>query len=326
MDSPLPRRLLSIPAVTVALPLLILLAPIGVTVGFGLDLLTGQWRFPTIRLWLFAIVFVAHEWIGLAEAARLWITGGFGRKVDYRRHQDIQGWWTTSLLRWAGRLLGLRLDLDDLSAIPEGDVLILSRHASMIDAIVPAFVFAGALQRPCHYVMNKELRWIPNIDVYGGRLGNHFIHRTGDRERQIQDIGRLAESAQPNSALVIFPEGTYATAEAKKRVQLSLERRQDHRSAALNTELSVLLPPRPAGTLALLDHRPDAPVVILGHVGLEGLAELSGLRRHLPAKRTVKVRWWTIERNEVPDDVAQRTDWLEDQWRSLDRWVAKELG
>lgn len=318
------RRLGTISAIAVGLPALIASGPLIALLGVAADLRSGHRGLPTVRLWLFGVVFLAHEWIGQIYAIFLWVTGGFGRRLHHGRHRGMQSWWVASLFRWARRLLGVEVELDDLSDLPNGELVVLSRHASMVDALIPALIWASTLNRPVHYVLKKELRFIPNIDVYGHRLGNHFVDRVGDRDAEVAAIAGMARGARPRSALVIFPEGTYATEAAKKRIQLSLERRGETGRAKLNKELRYLLPPRPGGALALLDERPTAPVVIVGHVGLEGLAELDGLRRHLPSKRKVCVRWWIIDRADVPDDDEGRKSWLDNEWRKLDQWVASQ--
>ena len=315
------RRLISLALVLIGLPVLVVLTPVAVAIFVVLDLATGLRKLPSVRLWLFAIVFLIHEWLSQIAALGLWISGGLGRRLNHAHHRAVQSWWTGSLLQWARRLLNVQLDLGDVSTMPGGEVVVLSRHASMVDAVLPAHLFANKLGRPCHYVMKKELRWLPSIDVFGHRLGNHFVDRSGDRAKEVADIARLATHAQPGAALVIFPEGTYATPESKARVQASLERRNDERGLALNAGLRLMLPPQPAGSLALFAERPDAPVVILGHVGLEGLAKLSGLRQHLPATSPVVVRWWVTERNQIPDSIQ----WLDEQWLTLDRWVQDQL-
>lgn len=318
------RRLGSIPAIVFGLPALVVSGPIIVVLGSLADLRSGHRGLPSLRLWLFGIVFLIHEWIGQAYALFLWVTGGFGRRLHHRRHRGMQAWWVASLFRWARRILNVEVELDDLSTLPDGELVVLSRHASMVDALIPALIWASTLKRPVHYVLKKELRFIPNIDVYGHRLGNHFVDRVGDRDTEVAAIADMARGARPHSALVIFPEGTYATEKTKQRIQTSLERRGETARAALNEELNYLLPPRPGGALALLNERPDAPVVIVGHVGLEGLAELDGLRKNLPSKRRVQVRWWVVDRVDVPADEEGRKAWLDDEWRKLDRWVTSQ--
>lgn len=321
------RRLLSIPAVIIALPLVVVSAPLWVPFTILADLASRLFRFPTLRLAVFAVIYLIHEWLGLLAALGLGLLelGGWrrsdavGRTGTYRR---VQAWWATSLLKWAGRLLGVSFDLPDLATLPRRGFLMLSRHASMVDAVLPAMVVTGGLGRFVHYVIKAELQWDPNLDVFGHRLGNYFVTRDGDGQAESEAIHRLGTDSLPDAALVIFPEGTYATPDSRSRVRASLVRSGPPELVALADELTNLLPPKPAGSLALMDAQPDHDVVIFGHVGLEGVAELSGLRRRLPLVDPIVVRWWSHPRADVPTDDDARVEWLNEQWLALDVWVA----
>ncbi|MGH1503091.1 MAG: 1-acyl-sn-glycerol-3-phosphate acyltransferase [Acidimicrobiales bacterium] len=305
----------------VALPLLVLVAPFALPAVVVVDLVTLRLRLPTPRLYALLIVFLCLEWVGQSKAAVIWLRGRLGADT-YDDNRRVQGWWAGALIRWADRLLGLRLDLPDLDTIPDGDVIVLSRHSSMLDAIVPAWIFPGPLDRPVHYVLKRELLWVANIQVFGRRLRNHFVRRGGpDTAAEIAAITAMAEAAEPDAGFVIFPEGTYGSAANIARIRASLERRDDTDTLALANELEATLPPKAAGSLALMAARPEAPIMILGHVGLEPLADLKGLRRSLPTRDPVVVRWWIHDAADLPTDDIGRTAWVEDRWRELDRWV-----
>ena len=316
------RRILSITSVFLLVPLLIVLTPVAFVVGSLIDLLGRRRALPTFRLWLFAIVFVVHECVVSVYAGWLWLRGGFGRSLDIPHHSRVQGRWVGSLLTWAGRLLDVRVQWPDPANFPDGKILVLSRHASMVDAVIPAHLFPSRLHRPVHYVLKRELRWLPSIDVYGHRLGNHFVDRDGDTEREVAAIVDLYERAEPNAGVVIFPEGTYSTPKRRQRVMASLQRKGDTELLDFASSLDHLLPPKPAGALALLRRADD--VVIFGHVGLEGMAEFSGLRTHLPLTSPVLTRAWPYHIADLPKLDAARGGWLRDQWADLDAWVAEQ--
>lgn len=316
------RRLFSIGAVGFGLPLWILLTPVWAVVAVIADMIGRLWRFPTVRLCLFLAVYLVHEWIAVILATWLWLTGSFGHRLDLGTHRAVQAWWGSSLLRWAGRLLSVHFDFGD-TEFPEGRFILLSRHASMVDAVIPSLLVTGKLRRFAHYVIKRELRWDPALDLFGTRLGNHFVARGRDTKREEESINGLAVGALPRSGLIIFPEGTYATVETRARVLQSLKRHGDATAVAEAEALQVLLPPKPAGTLALLRGRPDADVVIVGHVGLGGVAQLRGLRRRLPLRDPVIVRWWVHPRAELPSTEDDLVRWLNDRWRELDRWVVE---
>lgn len=320
------RRAISFTVILLGLPALLLALPFIIVVGGLIDLVGGLRQLPTVRLALYALVYLVHEWVGLIVAAALRLAE-LTRIVDARseaqfdRYRRMQAWWSSSLLDWARRLLNVRFDLDDLSEFPENGFIVLSRHASMVDAVLPAVLVSKDLKRYVHYVLKQELQWDPNLDVYGHRLGNYFVSRDGDGDSEADAIGRFALTTRPRSATVIFPEGTYATPGRQERIRASLARRGEDELLALATELRHLLPPKPAGTLALLDNRPDHDVVVMGHVGLEGVTD-AGLRHRLPLRHPVTVRWWVHPRSTIPATDEERIAWLNEQWRTLDRWVA----
>jgi hypothetical protein len=90
-------------------------------------------------------------------------------------------------------------------------------------------------------------------------------------------------------------------------------------------KLQHLLPPKPAGALTLLANRPDADVVVVGHVGLEGVAELKGLRSRLPLEHPVAIRWWSYQRRELPSTPDHLEGWLQQRWIEVDQWVTGHL-
>ena len=316
------RRLISISLVFVLLPLFIVLMPVAFVFGTITDLIGGRRALPTFRLWLFAIVFMMHEWVVAPYAGWLWLKGGLGRSMDIPRHRQIQEAWVGSLLRWALRLLDVTVSWPDAKPLPDSKIVVLSRHASMIDAVIPAHHFGHRLHRPIHYVMKRELRWLPSIDIYGHRLANHFVDRRGNTEHEVASIIEMIESAEPNACIVIFPEGTYATPTNRDRVLASLDKRGDNGLLEFARRLNYLLPPKPAGALALLQRTKD--VVIFGHVGLEGVAELNGLRQHLPAKRPILTEAWHFRIEDLPDEDDARVAWLRGQWLDLDSWVGEQ--
>lgn len=316
------RRLISISLVIILLPVCIVLTPIALLYSLVSDLRGGRTGLPTFRLWIFTIIFVVHEWIVIFLSGLLWLRGGFGRSIDLTLHSQIQGRWVGSLLRWAGRLLNVSVEWPDSESFPDGKIVVLGRHASMIDAVIPAHLFPSRLGRPVHYVLKRELMWLPSIDIFGHRLGNHFVDRNGDTDQEVAAIVELVENAEQDAGIVIFPEGTYATPGTRRKVLASLERRGDAELIKLANQLTYLLPPKPAGAIALLQRVED--VVIFGHIGLEGVAEFKGLRRNLPATHPILTRAWTFHVADLPDLDDARVEWLRERWIALDAWVAEQ--
>ena len=272
--------------------------------------------------------YLAWEAVAVVAAAVLWVATGFGRGVDrawsQSAHAALQSTWVDSILRVARRMLRLDLDIegaDELGTAPaDGPLIVLCRHASMVDTLVPAKLLFDRGYR-VRYVLKDELLWDPALDIIGHRLPNCFVDRSStDKAAELDAIGALAAGAGPGEALVIFPEGTRWSPEKRHR---AIERlRTDDPAAAERAErLTSTLLPRPAGTLALLAGRPDADVVIVSHTGLEGLAGPKDALRLLPLRRPMQVSFRRVRRGEVPDSPDAQRDWLLDQWTQVDDWI-----
>ncbi len=330
----LPKRSVGALGVIALLPLTVLTAPIWLVVAIVVDLVTGLRRLPTVRLGLFAIVYMSYGWVALVTALYLWLGAGFGRSLHQpgamNKHRIIQRWWGGSLLSWARRLLNVRLEFADTADLPDGTFILASRHASMVDAILPIPLVTGRLDRFIHYILKDELRWDPAIGSYGPRLNSVFVARGRDTSGDLARIRSMALNAQPNAAIVIYPEGTYATRANRKRILASIRRKTDSGEMAPEAlkqaeALNHLLPPKTLGITELQNAMPDAPIVLMGHVGLEGVAELHGLRQRLPLTQPVQVRWWVFDPGDVPADDDAFESWLNNAWVALDSWVGEQL-
>ena len=87
--------------------------------------------------------------------------------------------------------------------------------------------------------------------------------------------------------------------------------------------LKHTLPPRPAGTLALLEDRPDIDVVFMAHTGLESANRLEDFVAGALYKRKVKMKFWRVPAAEIPKDPEEQKLWLHAEWSKMDRWVAE---
>ena len=326
------RRAVSVPAVVFGLvvvaPLLVAALPLLAT----FDLLRGERRLPRARLAVFGIWYLAWEVAAVLAAVGLWVATGFGRRThsewSQARHAALQAAWVTSILGAAQRILDLDLDVEGSDClVPDADahsagapLIVLCRHASMVDTLVPAKLLFDQGYR-VRYVLKDELLWDPALDIIGHRLPNCFIDRSSpDMAAEIDGIGALAAGAGPNEALVIFPEGTRWSPEKRERAIARLRETEPARAERAE-RLVATMPPRAAGTLALLAGRPDADVVIVSHTGLEGLAGPGAALRLLPLRRPMQVSLRRIARSDVPDGAAAQTAWLLDQWDQVDAWI-----
>lgn len=310
------RRAFSIPFGLSIAPLMAVFSPIVFPILILIDVFTAPRRLPLTRLGAMAVAFAFHEWLAVALYLRARTHSGDDR---FELMRKAMGTWTSSLLRWLGITLGVRVDWGDFETMPRGHPLIIARHASNVDAILPAVLFARHLKRPAHHVLKHTLRWAPSMDLFGPPLGNYFVSRGKNTDAELRQLERLAELIRPEGSLVIFPEGTFATGEKRNKIRASLERKGEHEAVALTDELQALLPPKPAGVLTLLNARPDVVPTVLAHRGLDNVASFKGLWSSVPLRDPVVVRWWPTA--PPPSNHEYRVRWLQNEWRRADRWV-----
>lgn len=323
------RRSRSLPAVVGLAALSVLLAPLLVPAAVLVDLLRRRPALPTLRLWGFLVQFLLLELAAVSAAAVLWLAFGAGRFLGTDRavavHGRVQWWWAGQVLAAARRTLGLRFDEQDVAPCTPGPVIVLGRHSSYGDALLPAVLFGTRHRLQLRYVIAKGLAWDPALDLFGHRLRNHFVDRAAPTGSELLAIGRLARGMDTDDAAVIFPEGQFPTEARRDRV-LERLRRDDPAAAERAARLRHLLPPRPGGVLALLGGAPaGTDVIILGHAGFEGFSTVGELWRNVPMRRPVAVRTWRVRAAEVPSDRKARVEWLTARWEELDGWIDDEL-
>ncbi|MFM8302929.1 MAG: 1-acyl-sn-glycerol-3-phosphate acyltransferase [Actinomycetota bacterium] len=273
------RRFLSVPGLYLLGIALVLALPLWLPITLAVDLVTAPRRLPRTRLMGFAVWWAWLEIMGLTYAGWLFLTG---RAHALPANFALQRWWANGLV--VGLRLTCRLTLEPrhLEVLTPGPVIVLPRHASLADALLSAWFVTrpGLLPR---YVLKRELLVDPCLDVAGNRIPNHFLDRQAvDSQPELDAIRALATEVDgPDDCMVIFPEGTRANPEKRARGLARIAERSPERAARLGA-LRHLNPPRPAGTLAVLDGAPDADVVIMAHAGFEGLDTFGGILKRIP--------------------------------------------
>ena len=319
------RRALSLPGVFVGLLLVLPLLLVLVPVLFVHDVVRYR-RLPTVRLLLFGVCYLAWEVLAVLACGALWVLAGFGtqmqRPYSLRAHTALQRTWVNSLLGLAEPLLGLRFDVTGADTLADGPLVLLCRHTSLVDTLVPAKLLMDRGFK-VRYVLKDDLLWDPALDLVGNRLPNHFVDRSGtNTPDELEVLRQLAAGAAPDEALVIFPEGTRWTAPKRAKVQARLEEKDPALAAEVAGRMRTM-PPRAAGTTALLDGAPGADVVTLAYVGLDGLAGPKEALAAAPLPEPVVVELWRTPRAEVPTDAEAQARWLRDEWGKVDDWVVR---
>ena len=273
---------------------------------------------------LISVLFLV-DLLGRMLVLGTWLISPFGLAVErpktQARYGSIMTWWTNRLINTISRIVPLAFDTSELDeALLGGDAIVVSRHRSLLDAVYPSVLF-GNLGLTVLYTLKEDLRWEPNIDIVGHRMGHVFVTRSPqDLDAELEPIRHLATRIDDNSVGVIFPEGTFFTETRKARAIAALETRDPAHVAAAQ-EMQYLLPPHPAGTLALLAGAPDADVIMLGHAGFEPFGTIGQILASLGGDHRVAVRAWRFARSTIPTDPGQQVDWLFDRWTEMDAWI-----
>jgi 1-acyl-sn-glycerol-3-phosphate acyltransferase len=312
------RRIVSIGGLLIAAVALVVLLPLWLPLALLADAVRMRVRFPIARLLVFGLGWAWLETAGVLGAAALWVTG---RRKDRRRHYLLQRWWAARLMSWLRVTTGIRIETRGTDAFRPGPVVLFCRHASLADSLVSAWVVTTAVGMQPRYVLKRELLADPCLDVVGHRLPNHFLDRNAtDSTFELDALRALSADMGNADVAVIFPEGTRASPTKRVKALERIAARDPGRAERLGA-LDHLLPPRPAGSAALLEGCPAADVVLAWHVGFDGLDTFGGIVRHLArTPRPVVFVARRITRTDVPSGDAFTT-WLDDRWLELDRAV-----
>ena len=317
-ERPVRRRSITISLYIVAWVLLTLLAPVWLVAGFVIGAIRRR-SFVTLRLLIFAWFFFS---IAMVALVRLTVVFAFlkGRAAQLQaRLFQLQQWWANAILRAASRLLELDIEIENADVALPGPTILLMRHASILDTLLPSVYVQGPTQWPVRYILKQELLFDPCLDIVGNALPNYFVDRTGDRPREFEGIRALVQDLGDDGVL-IYPEGTRFSAEKLVRARKRL-REQAPELAGAADALTHVLPPRPGGVLTLLDALPDVDCAILAHQGLEGLQKVKDVLSGSVIGSRVRAKVRRVRRTEIPATDEERIRWLYEQWSLVDVFV-----
>lgn len=324
LPAPALRRPLSLTVVTLTLTIALVLTPIVLPALLFVDLGTRA-RLRRCRMWSLAISVLAVELTaaitGIVFLA--WYVGRIDNLPAQTRLHRLELWWARCHGAGFRRFAGLRWAVENPEELEHGNAIVLARHASHADALLPLILFGTMGGHRLLYTLKEELQWAPAMDIVGNRLPNVFVNRSPSADSLLEErIERLARKIDEHHIAVIFPEGTFFTPERLDRAANRIAETHPDLEASARS-LVHLLPPRPAGTLSLLRGAPDADLILVAHVGMEAFGDLTAIRRNLPLADPVQVRLWRIDRSEVPTDEDAFVTWLLERWIDVDRWIEK---
>lgn len=283
-----------------------------------------------VRLAAFAWWFLFAELRAIVALAAIWaVTGGPFGTGSLRRARLLYALrihWSGSHLAGIRVLFGLRFEVEDDELAGPGPVVIMMRHASIIDNLLPDVLIARPHRMGLRFVIKRELQSIPTIDIGGRWAPTLYVRRaSGDPAREVAALRSLTRNLATYEGVLIYPEGTRFTTGKLTRAQAVVAERQPE-VAPLAGRLRHVLPPRLGGPLALLDEARAGgiDIVFCGHAGFDGYQHISDIWSGRLVGKTIHVRYWRHSAEEIPADEWAQTQWLYERWQTLDDWVGEQ--
>ena len=288
------RRCATVPAAFVLAAILYATAPVILLIAWLVSLTT---RFRSAdRAALFLIGFVTYECAGLLRLGWLWLR--YRNAPSYlARNYAVQFWWANALFRLGVRLFQLDCRFHGEDAIQGQAAILICRHASMADNVLPLVCFALTRNEPLRYILKKELTLLPCLDIGGHRLPCLFVDRSGaDTARELQAVADLTSTAGSDESVMIYPEGTRFS----RSKQAALSNKPDLKDQV--ERWPDLLPPRLGGVSAMLEANPGKDAVFLCHTGFEGSASLVDLVNGSWLKQKIDISFWRVPYDHIGTD------------------------
>lgn len=323
MTNALLRRLVTIPMVVLGFALVTVLLPVLFLVAVIVDsvrALRANSSWIGVRILAFLWFYLLAE---VSAVVSLTLIAVLPKPARRRATYFLQRLWVGWNFRAVVSIFRLDVSIEGSDEISPGPIIVLSRHASLIDTLIPGRLISSKHDIDLRYVLKKELLYDPALDIAGSRLPNVFVDRGAPRaEGEFAAIRDLATGLDAHEGVLIYPEGTRFT----ERKRLSYTGRLLNRGGtigAVSARLRKVLPPRPGGTLAILEVS-DADVLVLGHHGLEGFTGVSDMWGGGLVGSTIRIKFWRIPRSVIPERRSERVDWLFRVWEQIDNWIVSD--
>ncbi|WP_018349305.1 1-acyl-sn-glycerol-3-phosphate acyltransferase [Longispora albida] len=221
-------------------------------------------------------------------------------------------------------LAGLRLSCAHPPELGDRPVIVLARHAGVFNSPLVLHLVASQLGRTPHTIAKRSAALTPGTRrLYrASRVAFFDFGRQTGKVAALLHLKRLASTAEPSDAIVIFPEGANYSAARRRRLIAALGADGHTQLAGQATRMRHTLHPHPGGVRFTAAHAPHADIVILAHTGLEDL--LAGWGRidyPITTDGIVHVAWWHIPSRDIPRAPEAFAAWLGERWLAADRWI-----
>lgn len=308
------RRLLTVTTVFCATVLLLSLFPFWAVLTLVAGLAKPAWR-SSFRCLCFISTYLVCESIGIVVSALLWLVRPLlGEKRYLDGNRRLQMAWANALKLAAEKLFRLQFSVEGLEALEGDAALVLPRHTSIGDTILPVVFYALPRDYGVSYVLKRELLLDPCLDIVGNRLPNVFLDRgSPDMPAELNALEQLAEKSSRDAALVIYLEGTRFSQKKLERIRQKFG----------DGQWREVLPPRLAGTLALMKGAPEKDLLFCAHSGFEASGSFAALFNGGWLDTTVRLRFWRVPAAQIPVGENERKALLLSQWQKMDDAVAE---
>jgi 1-acyl-sn-glycerol-3-phosphate acyltransferase len=315
------RRAVTIPMWLTLAVILPVTLPLVVPILALYDIVTGN-RLSATRTMLFFTLFFVLESIGLCIAFWIWVRHLFGLDGrDYEMaNRRLQRWWAKGLFWGPLRIFSAEVTIEGLEHLENRrPSVVLSRHASTLDTMLPLAVVRQL--KLFRYVIKAELLADPALDYCAQRFPNVFVNRgSDDPEFEVRKVVALGTELEENTAVVVDPGGTRFSAE--KRERLPEKFADNPKMLAITESLTHTLPPLREGGVRLVETTPDADVVFVAHRGVDDAAAMSDLIKGGMTEAQLEICIWRYPADEVPRTTEAVEDFLVENWKRIDRFVA----
>jgi 1-acyl-sn-glycerol-3-phosphate acyltransferase len=291
-----------------------------------------------LTLWLYrrkpwiAVRLLAFAWWALfcelrGLAGLLWLQlSTLGRPPRVDRRAFVLRWqWLGGQFRGMRRIFRLNFDIDGLELAGGGPLIVLIRHASTVDTLLPETFIAIQHRMWLRYVLKRELLNLPTIDIGRRWVPTVFVRRSAaGLDGETDRLKTLAGGLAHDEAVLIYPEGTLFSPAKLARAQRVVSKRQPE-LADLATRLRHVLPPKLVGPVTLLQAAPGADVLVVGHLGLDSFEYPRDMWRGDLVGSTVHLKFWRYPAASVPRDDSGCARWIYERWTELDDWIEERL-
>lgn len=319
-DQSRPKWLITVPLMVLAMALLAATLPFTMLLAILLALLPGYRGAP--RALLFLCSYVVCEIAGVLIGAWLWVRHRQNKSVFLAANFRLQCWWAAKLKKAAEVIFSVSFHSHNNAALDGPAAIMLPRHASIADTVLPMTYYAIPQKIRLRYVLKKELQWDPCLEIVGNRLPNYFIDRASQNSAtEVAGVAHLLEDCPANQGLLLYPEGTRFSRD--KHAQLT---KKAQPGSDLHSQLQRwpdLLPPRLGGCLAMLKANSGHDLLFFAHSGFEGSANFVELMNGSWSHSQVHMEFWRVPFAEIPTEPEAQKTFIFAQWDHMQTTVHK---